>query len=86
MINYDDSSVFNKNNKKCLTFDPFENKLEKFFIDVKDKSKEQNLRKEFYECSESCFDTFDNLPVFNYHYEISCICIKNCYENILKKI
>jgi hypothetical protein len=85
MINYNDQNIFNKDNKKCLTFDPFETKNQTYLIKLKDKKRENELKEEFYTCSENCFDLYENLPVFNYHYKISCLCIKDCYEKVKEK-
>ena len=85
MINYNDGNIFQKNIKKCLTFDPFETKTELYSIKINDRITEMKLRETYYKCSENCLDVYDNLPVFNFHYEIACLCIKNCYEKIIKK-
>ena len=85
MINYNDGNIFLRKNKKCLTFDPFETKDELFSIKINDSKKQQKFREEYYSCSENCFDVYENLPVFNYHYEISCLCIKDCYEKLKKR-
>ena len=86
MINYNDENIFKGINKKCLTFDPFNLKYNKFQIKINDPHKEKSIKEEYYECCENCFDLFDNLPLFNYHYEISCLCIKECYEKIKRNV
>jgi hypothetical protein len=34
MINYDDNNIFNKNVRKCLTFDPFIHKNPEYNINI----------------------------------------------------
>lgn len=85
MINYNDQNIFNKDNKKCLSFDPFDSKFQNYSIKIKEKTREIELKKEYYSCCEDCFDVYENLPIFNYHYKISCLCIKECYEKVKQK-
>lgn len=75
MINYSEVNIFNKKVNKCLTYDPFNSKFEIYKLETK---------KKYYDCSFNCFELYDNLPPFSFHYELSCACIKKCYEEINK--
>jgi hypothetical protein len=90
MINYSEKNVFSYNVKKCLSFDPFdynmkqqlhlygnENNIDKAIYDKLMISKVQ-----YFTCTNECFEVFNKLPLITYHYELSCRCIKNCYDMI----
>ncbi len=80
MINYSDENILNKVVFKCLTFDPFSKDLaySKYLKNKTDYNIDLHLK--YYSCANECFDLYDNLPVYNYHYELSCLCIKNCHD------
>jgi hypothetical protein len=81
MINYSDDMIFNKTVLKCLTFDPYTHPDYKDKIDPQNK---QALAEKYYTCASNCFETYDNIPIVNFHYELSCLCIKKCYDLQIK--
>lgn len=87
MINYTEENVFNLKTKKCLSFDPFDKTSSKMQIDTSSTNKDllTNLQRKYYTCAYNCFDTYENLPIITYHYELSCLCIKNCFEDLTKE-
>lgn len=82
MINYQEGSVFEKKVRKCLIFDPFTNTNYKNEIKITEKSKLKELQTNYYSCASNCFEEYENLPILTYHYELSCLCIKSCYEKL----
>ncbi len=100
MINYSEQNVLDEKVKKCLMFDPFDNTiaLDKDTINLdnqfnlvylKNKINITNynkLKAKYYNCASDCFELYQNLPIVNYHYEISCVCIKDCFDQILEEI
>jgi hypothetical protein len=91
MINYTNRNVLDKKVKKCLNFDPFLAKSglknEEFtnLFHGKYQKEKLELQKNYYTCSSNCFQMYENLPIMNYHYEISCECIKGCYDDLINK-
>lgn len=91
MINYSDFNILDGNVKKCLTFDPFtldkDNMLSIYnVIGLKQENLEEikQIQLDYYKCSMNCFELYENISILNYHYELSCLCIKNCFEHINK--
>ena len=91
MINYSEVNILDVEVKKCLTFDPFRleknNKLSiNNIIDLKQKNLDEikQIQFNYYNCSMNCFELYENISILNYHYELSCLCIKNCFEQINK--
>ena len=41
------------------------------------------IRKNYYNCSNECFTLHKNLSVMNYHYDISCMCIQDCFNSLI---
>jgi hypothetical protein len=77
MINYNENNIFSEKVYKCLAFDPFNS------IQLKENKLFTNLeKKQFYKCSFDCFDIYENIPTWTYHYEISCLCLEKCYDNL----
>ena len=83
MINYSEENVFNKKVKKCLTFDPFKQRVDEY---TKNKVELDQIKLNYFSCAEKCLNTYENLPLVVYHYEISCFCIKKCYDDSKIKI
>ncbi len=85
MINYLEDGVFDKKVNKCLALDPF---TQQNIISYNINSSNikpgylKTMKINYYTCSMECFNLFENLPIFTYHYELTCLCIKNCYDNI----
>ena len=84
MINYSEENIFSPKIKKCLSFDPFLTNnnitLSKDKPEPKQRELLLNLKKEYYSCATDCFDLYNNIPIYTYHYHLSCICIKKCYN------
>ncbi len=90
MINYSEKNVFDLKVKRCLEFDPFTIKNENYSLvklihkqNIEDKNE---MMFKYYNCSNACFEIYENLPVMTYHYELSCKCIYNCYQDMKTKI
>jgi hypothetical protein len=90
MINYSEKNVLDLKVKRCLEFDPFMIKNEKYCLaKVTEKMKiedKNELKLKYYNCSNTCFEIYENLPVMTFHYEISCDCIYKCYLDLESKL
>ncbi len=89
MINYSDENILNEKVKRCLTFDPFRVDADHPYgintkIDLKQKNHEEikQMQLNYYQCAMNCFDLYENINIFKYHYELSCLCIKSCFDKL----
>lgn len=87
MINYNDN-IFTNETKKCLNFDPFytNNTNYKLNLSTKDEITQKTLKLQYYKCANDCIPIFNNLPPINFHSNISCHCIKQCYNQIKEQL
>ena len=88
MINYSDENILDSRVKKCLTFDPFRIDsnhpygLNSLYILNYETNKIRQIQLKYYECTTNCFDLYENINIMKYHYELSCLCIKKCFNEI----
>ncbi len=88
MINYSDENILETKVKKCLTFDPFRIKsnhpygLNSLNLFNSNPNEIKKIQLKYYECTANCFDLYENINILKYHYELSCLCIKKCFNKI----